>query len=284
MLTTLSIKVAKMKTRLSIGVIIVAMVILIAASGSVMAAHPVCAGNETYVITVVTSAAVLGNFQSHASLAVAQSSGNLTPPIDPGQSLGIIGYSEDTMAVSGTTTYDKSFTVDTNNKNIAGDNLHSDKLITFDATDDGSGGRMTSDEAVIVATISTSYEAGPGCGFGGGFNSTTPAANEAVVAGSTMDVSEVSAHTTASARVISDTPGTPVSLDYSIAAQGINQTPGDISTGAVGSASAYVNANIQGGTGNQTEPTSTTEYHDVTSVDGLFDLAREVSYSSAPHN
>jgi hypothetical protein len=286
MLTTLSIKVAKMKMRLSIQ-IITAMVIVLAAGGSAMAAHPVPAGNETAVITVQTSAASLGNFQDHQSLALEQTNGqNLSPPLQSSQTVGIIGASEDTMAVHGTTTYVKSQTVDTNNKNVAGDNLNTDKIIEFNATPDGSGGRMTSDEEVIVASISTNVTGPLSCAFGAGSPgaAVAPASNEIVQAGSTLDVSQVSAHTTNDARVISDTPGTPVALDYSIAAQGINQTPGDISGGAVGSGSAYVNADIQGGNDNSTAPDSTVEYHDVTSVDGLFDLAKSVSYTSAPHN
>jgi hypothetical protein len=282
----LLIKVAKMKTRLSIGVIIVAMVILFVASGSVMAAHPVPAGNETAVMTVITSAGCNGNFQNHESLALEQTNGeNLTPPLGTSQCVGIVGYGEDTMAVDGTTTYQKSLTVDTNNKNVAGDNLHTDKIIEFDANNDGNGGRMTSSEEVLTASISTNVTQGPGCAFGGPTDAVVaPASNEIVRAGSTLDVSEVSAHTTSDARVISDTPGTPVQLDYSIAAQGINQTPGDLSTGAVGSATAYADANIQGSNNNSTAPSSTVEYHDVTSVDGLFDLAKSVSYTSAPHN
>jgi hypothetical protein len=191
------------------------------------------------------------------------------------------------MAVDGTTTYVKSQTVDTNNKNVAGDNLNTDKIIEFNASPDGSGGRMTSSENVLTASISTNSSDPNTCTFGsssGDPSSTTPSSNEVVEAGSTLDVSQVSAHTTDDARVISNTPGTPVALDYSIAAQGINQTPGDISSGAVGSGTAYVNADIQGGNDNSTAPTSTVEYHDVTSVDGLFDLAKSVSYTSAPSN
>ncbi len=285
MLTTLSIKVAKMKMRLSI-VIITVLVIVLAAGTSAMAAIPVAAGNQTSVITVQTSAASVGNFQDHQSLALEQTNGqNLSPPLSAAQTVGVIGATEDTMAVHGTTTYVKSQTVDTNNKNVAGDNLHTDKIIEFNATPDGSGGRMTSSEDVVVASMSTNATDPNCCALGSSDPaSITPASNEIVQAGSTLDVSQVSAHTTNDARVISDTPGTPVQLDYSIAAQGINQTPGDMSTAAVGSATAYVDANIQGGNDNSTAPSSTVEYHEVTSVDGLFDLAKSVSYTSSPSN
>jgi hypothetical protein len=257
MLTTAFDQGGGMKSRLSLGAIILAMAIVMTSSIPVMAASQ---------ITVVTSVAVQGNFQEHSSLAMQEGG-------------GIVGASEDTMAVSGTTTYQKSETIDTGPKNVAGDNLHTDRIIEFNATP-GTGGRMTSDENVIVATISSSSTTDPGCQFGDGAAGSGGTSNSIVEAGSTLDVTEVSAHTTSDARVVSDTPGTPVALDYSISAEGINQTPGDLSTAAVGSATAYVNANIQSGDTNSTTPDSRTEYHDITSVDGLFDLAKSVSYSS----
>ncbi|HVP93742.1 MAG TPA: hypothetical protein VMS89_01060 [Methanoregulaceae archaeon] len=235
-------------------------VLILSASGPAMAAQ----------ITVVTSASVQGNFQDQSSLAMQQGDGT-------------IGASEDTMAVSGTTTYEKSQTIDTSPKSVAGDNLHTDRIIEFNATP-GTGGRMTSSEEVLVATETSGSSTDPTCGLGGGDPgaASAGATNSIIRAGSTLDVTEVSAHTTSDARVVTESPGTPVSLDYSIAAQGINQTPGDVTTGAVGSATAYVDANIQGGDVNSTSPDGTLEYHDITSVEGLFDLAKSVSYSSAP--
>ena len=61
---------------------------------------------------------------------------------------------------------------------------------------------------------------------------------ETVQAGSKMDVFEVSASSSSGVRTIADTPGTTVSLDYSIDAHGINQTPGSLENAAIGSATA----------------------------------------------
>lgn len=250
-----------METKLSLGMAIFFVALVISISNFAMAAQ----------ITVVTSVSVQGNFEDHSSLAMQQDGGT-------------VGASEDTMAVNGNTTYEKSQTVDTSPQSVAGDNLHTDRIIEFNATP-GTGGRMTSDEDVIVATSSSSSSSDPACGLGGGDPAATSGESNSIVrAGSTLDVTEVSAHTSSDARVVTDTSGTPVSLDYSISAQGINQTPGDMSTAAVGSATAYVDANIQGGDANSTSPDSTVDYHDITSVDGLFDLAKSVSYSSAPHS
>ena len=262
MLTNSLIKVEQTNTKLSLDMAILAIAVGLIVCGTAAAAQ----------ITVITSASVNGNFEDHSSLAMQ----------DGGRT---VGASEDTMAVSGTTTYEKSQTVDSAPQGIAGDNLHTDKIIEFNATP-GTGGRMTSDEEVLVATegndsSSPTDPALCGAGFGDPGSSSGGSTNSIIRAGSTLDVTEVSAHTTSDARAVTDSAGTPVTLDYSISAQGINQTPGDISTGASGTATAYVDANLQGGGVNATSPDGTVDYHDVTSVDGLFDLAKSVSYSSA---
>jgi len=107
-----------------------------------------------------------------------------------------------------------------------------------------------------------------------------PATNDIIEAGSSMVVSEAAVASSSGARITADSPSTPVSMDYSVEIQGVNQTQGDPSTGAVGTATAYVNANLQEGTGNSTAVGSEVTYSDVTSASGLFTLAKEVSYTS----
>ncbi len=280
MLTTLSIKVAKMKTKVSIGVIIIAMVILIAVSGTAMAARPVPAGNESSVINVQTSAQVVGNFQARTEVVLQQSTGNLTPPLVSGEQISTIVYTEDTMGINGATDYSKNTNVNTGNVVNGQENVQTDRIITFDA---GDGGRMVSGENVIVQTVGTEDMSATGCcPWGSTTNVTLPAECETVQAGSKMDVTEVSASSSSGVRAISDQPGTTVSLDYSIDAHGINQTPGSMENAAIGSATAYVDGSINQGT-NGTSQSTNMEYHDVTSVDGLFDLSKDVSYSSAPN-
>jgi len=281
MLTTLSIKVAKMKTKVKIGVIIIAMVILIAVSGSAMAARPVPAGNETSVINVKTAAKVDGNFQAQTDLVLQQSTGNLSPPLINGEQIATVVYSENTIGINGATDYTKNTNVNTGDVVNGQNNVQTDRIITYDA---GDGGRMVSGENVIVQTVGTETTSATGCcPWGTTTNATLPAEIETVQAGSKMDVSEVSASSSSGVRAISDTPGTTVSLDYSVDAHGINQTPGSLDNAAIGSATAYVDGDIQASTGNGTQVGTNMEYHDVTSVDGLFDLSKDVSYSSAPN-
>ena len=279
MLTTLSIKVAKMKTKVSIGVIIIAMVILIAVSGSAMAARPVPGGNETSVITVQTSAKVIGNFQAHTDLVLQQSTGDLVPPLEDGEQVSLVAYSENTMGINGATDYSKNTNINTGDVVNGQENVQTDRIITFDA---GDGGRMVSSENVLVQTVANEATTASGCcPWGSTTNATLPAECETVQAGSKLDVFEVSASSSSGVRAIADTPGTTVSLDYSIDAHGINQTPGSMENAAIGSATAYVDGKITQGNG--TAPGTNMEYHDVTSVDGLFDLSKDVSYSSAPN-
>jgi hypothetical protein len=278
MLTTLSIKVAKMKTKVSIGVIIIAMVILIAASGSAMAARPVPGGNETSVITVQTSAKVIGNFQAHTDLVLQQSTGDLVPPLEDGEQVSLVAYSENTMGINGATDYSKNTNINTGDVVNGQENVQTDRIITFDA---GDGGRMVSSENVLVQTVANEATTASGCCPWGSTNATLPAECETVQAGSKLDVFEVSASSSSGVRAIADTPGTTVSLDYSIDAHGINQTPGSMENAAIGSATAYVDGKITQGNGSA--PGTNMEYHDVTSVDGLFDLSKDVSYSSAPN-
>lgn len=279
MLTTLSIKVAKMKTKVSIGVIIIAMVILIAVSGSAMAARPVPAGNESSVITVKTAASVVGSFQAQSDLALMQSTGDLVPPLEAGEQVSLVAYSENTMAINGATDYAKNTQINTGDVVNGQENVQTDRIITFDA---GDGGRMVSSENILVQTVANEETTTAGCcPWGSTTNATLPAECETVQAGSKMDVTEVSASSSTGVRAIADIPGTTVSLDYSIDAHGINQTPGSMENAAIGSATAYVDGNIMQGNG--TAPGTNLQYHDVTSVDGLFDLSKEVSYSSAPN-
>jgi len=276
MLTTLSIKVAKMKTKVTIGVIIIAMVVLIAVSGSAMAAHPVPPGNETSQINVQTKATVIGDFQAKTTLVLQQSSGDLVPPLAPGEQVGIAEYSESTMAINGETNYAKDTQINTGG---IGDNVQTDRIITFEADD---GGRMVSSEEAIVMTVGSESTSVTGCcPWGSTANATSPATFEYVQAGSKMDVTEVSAASSSEIKVISDIPGIPVSLDYSIDAHGIDQTAGTMDSPAIGSATAYVDGLIMQGNNGSTQSTDM-QYHDVTTVDGLFDLSKVVSYTSAP--
>ena len=150
--------------------IIIAMVILIAVSGPAMAARPAPAGSESSGITVQTSAHVDGTFQQHSDLALQQGTSTIV-------------YSENTVAINGETDYSKNTNIDTGNVVNGQDNLQTDRIITFDG---GDGGRMVSDENVIVQTVGTEEASATGCcPWGSTTDATLPAECETVQAGST---------------------------------------------------------------------------------------------------
>jgi hypothetical protein len=271
-----------MSIRGVVSVLIIALA-LISLFGSAIADTTIPGNSGSSALRVTTSAGCSGNLINQEELSWLQTTGNLSamPPLGTGcVGLNIVGYGEHTMAVGGNSTYEKVFDIDTGNKTSSQDNLFVEKIVTFDATEPG--GRMTSSEDVMVETISTGGDAATGCSFGlspfGDPNATHPAENSRVTAGSSMDVTEVSAHTSATARTVSATTDT-VEMTYSINARGLNQTPGN-ETPAIGSASAFVDADIMTGNDNSTSLGTDVSYHDVTSVDGLFELAKEVSYQS----
>jgi hypothetical protein len=271
--------VAKVEKNVSIGVIIIAMVIISVVSGSVMAARPVLAGSESSVINVQTSSQGSGIFRAPTELVLQQGNGGLNPPIESGDQVSTVVYTKNTVAINGKT--DDSMNTNINAGNVVNgqENVRTDRIITFEGED---GGGMVSSENVLVQTIASQGTGSVICPWDSMTNATLPADCETVQAGSKMDVYEVSASSSSGVRAIADTPGTTVSLDYTIDAHGINQTPGSLENAAVGSAMAYVDGMVLESIGNDTVPGSIVEFHDLTSVDGLFDLSKTVSYDSSP--
>ena len=265
-------------------VTIMVMVILIAVTGSAMAAHPVPAGTESSNVIVQTSAKVVGNLQSYSDLGIQQGTGNLTSPLGSvGGQVSTVVYSGDIMAINGETENIQTTNIRIDNVVNGQANVQTNRIITFEV---GDGGRMVTSENILVqtgVTVATDDTSVPCiCQFGDTIDATLPTENEIVQAGSKLDATEVSASSSSGVRAIVDSPGTKVSLDYSIDAHGINQTAGTKNNPAIGSATAYVAGLIMQGCNGTTQRTGM-QYHDVTSVDGLFDLSEEVRYTSAPN-
>ncbi|MBP1929334.1 hypothetical protein J2741_001881 [Methanolinea mesophila] len=271
-----------MKTRLLL-LLVIPMLMIVCVTPA-LGARTIPASNETNQLTVVTSAAAIGSVTAHTTIVYTQGNGNLTdnPPLESGEGQSTIAYTEDTLAVNGAVTYDKYTNLDTGNQGPNGDNLETERIIEYSAEGDGqTGGRMLSSEEILVDTAATGTIDSAGCcPWGSGQDQVLPANNDIVVAGSTMDVTEASVASTSGARTTSSSVDTPVELTYSVNIQGINQTPGDMNEAAQGSATAYVSANLQEGLGNETAKGTDVQYSDVTSASGLFDLAKEVSYTS----
>jgi hypothetical protein len=274
-----------MKTKLFIVLIIIPL-LMIGFCGTATGARTIPASNETARITVTTSAAAIGSVTAHTEIVYVQGNGNLTdnPPLGAdGEGQSTISYREDTMAVNGAVSYAKYTDLDTADKTGTGDNLYTERVVEYSADGDGqTGGRMLSDESILVDVVATGTVDSVGCcPWGADQDQVLPATHDTVVAGSSMDVTEASVTSQSSARTTSSSVDTPVELSYSADIRGINQTPGDMNEAAVGSATIYVDAHLQEGLGNETAKGTDVTYSDVTSASGLFDLAKDITYTSA---
>jgi hypothetical protein len=274
-----------MKTKLFIICIIIPL-LLIGLCGSATGARSIPASNETAQITFTTTAAAIGNIMGHTEIVFVQGNGNLTdnPPLEAnGEGQSTISYLEDTMAVNGAVSYTSYTDLDTADKTGTGDNFYTERVIEYSANGDGqTGGRMLSGESILVEVVATGTVDGASmCPWGAGQDQVLPATCDIVVAGSSMDVTEASVTSQSSARTTSSSIDTPVELAYSADIRGINQTPGDMNEGALGSATIYVDAHLQEGLGNETAKGTDVTYSDVSSASGLFDLAKDITYTSA---
>lgn len=263
-------------------------VLIVVCGAFVTAGRTIPPSNETTSITVTTSAAVIGNLYSHTDIVYVQGNEDLSdnPPLNAtsGEGQSTISYQEDIMAVSGEATYDKYSNLDTGPKTANSNNLETDQILTYDSSGDGDeSGKMIAEESILVETIAYGTTVDPTCCdsvWGAEDGDVLPATNGVIVAGSDMVVSEASVTSSSDARITADSTTTPVSMGYSVAIEGVNQTQGDTSTGAVGTATAYVNANIQEGLGNSTAVGTEITYSDVTTASGLFELAKDISYTT----
>jgi|LAHR01.1.fsa_nt_gb hypothetical protein len=270
-------------------ILIAAILVIIAVCGSfASAARTLPPTNETTSITTRTSVAVIGNLYSNTDIVYVQGNNDLSdnPPLNAscGEGQSTISYQEDIMAISGEATYDKYTNLDTGPKTANSDNFESTQILTYDTEGDGDEtGKMIADESILVETVAYGCTVGETCCdsvWGAPDGEALPATNGVIVAGSEMVVSEAAVTSSTGARITADSTSTPVSMDYSVEIEGVNQTEGDLTTGAEGTATVYVNANIQEGIGNSTAVGSEITYSDVTTASGLFNLAKEVSYTS----
>jgi hypothetical protein len=241
---------------------------------------PVCAGrtmpaaNETTGLTVETYATCKGNFGEQSTLTAEQDNENMqdNPPLSAGETYQMTGYSENTMAVKGNTTYSKVFNYNNANQAVGGNNLDSTRLIMFNADPNG---RMSSKEEVSFAEMATAAENSTTCcPFAGQDNTTLPAENTMVQAGSDMDVTKVSALSRANTKSVSDTDAS-ISVHYDIAARGLNATED-----AEGSASAFIKVHEQTGRGNETALGADIQFEDKTTVKGLFTISKSMTYDT----
>jgi hypothetical protein len=285
-----------MKTSGIIGVA-VALVVLIALTGCAMADRNVCATPETQAITTSETVVVTGTMTSTEALTWTLASdskingvygtGLSANPFVGQNSQYTTGYNEETKAIDGSTTFIKSFAVDTGNKVLNQQNVKAYRQIQYVSA--GNGARMTSNENIFVDGVADPalWENTMLCPF----QATAPDANpphcNIVTAGSAMDVTQVNVVTNANDRFVNVNGDYPVTLHYDIAAKGFTLEDGT-TVPAMGSMSAFVRAHIMEGreasvdavTG-QIYKAEDLTYSELTTASGLiYNFNKAIDYTS----
>lgn len=204
-----------------------------------------------------------GDMSDTSSLTWTISSGAIDGVLVPGERQATTTYGDSTYATGGTSRFMKTFSLDTRGMSQNQYNVNSLKMFSFDGT--GTGGSAVSSEQIGVETMGMP---GP--------NDTWSAYHNTVNAGSSVAIQQGSLVTEAQARTVGAYPGgVPVALNYGINLQGLDDEP------AVGSAGAFMNAHLQQGRGNSTEPSSDVIFSQQSSARGsIFRFAKTVSYTS----
>lgn len=254
--------------------------VLIVSVGGAMAADPVPQTVGTTGITSDTSVSTIGTVTLTQSLTWIQSgtpshdpplvnggwpliwidaNGNFIPvwSVDPwvifwwgpapdGEIRYTAGYTAQTSAVQGATTLTTSMNVDSANQIADKNNIQATTLMTFAALDEA--GQAVGSEDILVdgvgsQRITDEKSFNPFASLSGPF--TPPFANT-VNSGSSFNILLGTVNTAASGRFVAADSDVPVAQAYSITGRGITSSAG--TTPAVGTMSAFMNANLQEGT------------------------------------
>jgi hypothetical protein len=175
-----------------ISVVAIVMALTIVFSGVALASHPVLPTKETEILDITTNIKCNGSVVESQRLSLEIDSDNLldNPPLAAGEKYGKIGHNEKMIASNGTTTFNKSFNVDTGTT----PNLNVTKNIGYKS---GYLGSLSHAESVDMSLISR-----------GSF--------VYVSADSSMSVTDVNATTETSVWITK----APVNLNYKIDAVG----------------------------------------------------------------
>jgi len=269
------------------GVIFIALVMLIALSGGVMADQGVPAVPGAGGITsstVISSEGIVMESQSFAwsitgsdDLASRDTNELASNMLDLNQTQYSTTYDASTVAQGGKTTYVKTLAIDTGNKLVTQSNIKADTAVTFVAT--GDGGNILGSENIMIdgASMRTTSLNRMICPFGSD-SKVFPAYCNIVTAGSKYDLNVGSVVTSASDRFVDTDATAPVVLKYAI-----NVKPytiqGQRTSPAMGSVSAYVNVHIQEARGSdKSEDLTDTESSSASGV--IRSFSKTIAYQS----
>ncbi len=241
----------------TIGVIVIALAMLIALTGVVMADQVVPQVPEVQGITTSTAIVCEGTVMDSAALGWTTTDGNKVASrptedaawqymLNPAQVQYSTTYDASTIAQHGQTTFIKTMAVGTGNKLLTQSNVAAKTEATYLAT--GDGGNILGSENIMVdgAAMATSASDRILCPFGGLDGNVIPAYCNIVQSGSAYNLNVGSVVTTADDRFVGNDATIPVVLNYAINVKPYT-VAGQGTSPAMGSTSAYIKASIKEG-------------------------------------
>ncbi len=265
------------------GVIVIALAMLIALTGVVMADQVVPQTPETQTITTSTAIIADGLVMDNAGLAWTLTSAAINaPPLSDQEVQYTTAYDASTVAQAGSTTFVKTMAIDTRNKVISQSNVKADTAVTFIATADG--GNIVGSENIMLDGAGNYTAASDRmlCPFSSFPVDTIPAYCNIIQAGSKYDLTVGSVTTAANERFVGSDATAPVVLNYNINVKPYGTSQGQIP--AIGSAMAYVKAHIQEARANGTPVSAKAEdltYSETSSVQvTISSFTKTIAYQS----
>jgi len=237
--------------------------------------------SEIQGLTTYTEIIVDGMATNSASLVWTSGTGSIqdNPPLTGSEAVQTTAYDENTVAVNGQTTYIKDFSINTGDRNLAQNNVESNRIVTYEG---GEGGMIVSDENLLIDTAGNPQSTSGQylCPFASStLGDTIPAYCNIVQAGSHVESTFISFTTQASSRTVRATADVPVSLSYNINAHGISTSQGTYP--AQGSVSAYIKAHIQEGRNAGLTKAEDLQYSESSSASGsISSFVKKYTYQS----
>jgi len=253
------------------------MVMLIAITGSAMAAVPPGATKETQGLkTTVGVSVASGTFASSETLVmqVANDAGGVgTPPLEFGQRQAVNAYSEASDFKGGATEYAKTFNADTRNRVLTQYNVVAHRNIQFIAQTNAqnlTGAAETTERIMMDVVGSTTSSAKKiVCPFADSSSKFVPAFCDIVQAGSTISGVQIgSLITDASERDIQSKADFPAELNYGITAKTVS-----------GSANVFIDVHTQEARGDSLKNEADFVYKESDSATGqIGSFSKSMSY------
>jgi hypothetical protein len=256
-------------------VIVIALAMLIALTGVVMADQGVPAVPEVQTISTSTSVIADGLVMDSAGLTWTLSNVAITnPPLTDQEVQYTTAYDANTVAQAGTTTFIKTMAIDTRNKVVSQSNVKADTQVTFIATADG--GNIVGSENIMLDGAGNYTAASDRmlCPFAAYPVDTIPAYCNIIQAGSKYDLTVGSVVTGASEGFVHNDATVPVTLNYVINVKPYGTTEGQIP--AIGSSMAYVKAHIQEARANGSAKAEDLVYSETSSAQGVISAFNKV--------